>query len=214
MGFSVLALMITHRVGISGEQQTLFQSLHSLGADKTNALYREIGHDLAGVTGASATQRLEEAMARAGIVQSALGAAEKAALVAQARAMTRAEIVSTLTARQAPYRVADPSRVVRIDREIRRLYDDFHASGGRIVWTPNEPVLVEGIEVAGYIHRMDKVIYLGRYSNLGTLAEELLHFEQLKTFSLWGQGVLQPQVRDAMESEVRILLRHLGFVRS
>jgi hypothetical protein len=97
----------------------------------------------------------------------------------------------------------------------RALYDDFVASGGRIIRDRSTTEFNSaGAQVLGRYEPELNTITLFRGSNLGTVSEELIHFGQLRNGGLLYQPIYDAGFAAHLERNAAITLKQWGFVPS
>ena len=97
----------------------------------------------------------------------------------------------------------------------RRIYDEFFEAGGRLVRERSKYVLDDaGEQIFGRFSEAENRIYLYADSNMSTITEELIHYEQLSTNNLLGRTFTQ-RIREAisakLEADAASILESMGF---
>jgi len=95
----------------------------------------------------------------------------------------------------------------------RALYGRFKAAGGKLLCERGtfEINPLTGRQVLGRVSSVNRTITLYQGSNLGTVSEELIHFGQLQSRGLFGQGI-PPYLVPVLEKSAAPVLTEWGYV--
>jgi len=105
------------------------------------------------------------------------------------------------------YRLSSPAARAGVKAFNRVAYKEFKQVGGRIVLNRSQQLLINGKRVNGYYDQTNKLIVLGRGSNLGTLTEELIHSRQ----AIEAGGRVANNMKNLAEIQAHKQLLRLGF---